>query len=354
MMFAVGEKQLHWQQRIALVRHNFHSARRNGDYTFFKAIQAHAFVQGTDYVATLTAALGSDADAVFTTLDNLNAGIAYVFQDAFKKVHDNLKTLMMGNSEKDYEGMKAQLHVDVEQEIQRADFAIDRVVNSAIALIQLQPTEHQADVACAWILGATIMTDSVSVSMHELDRVDSCIGDFIKLENSWSTVQSSVDSAITALRGILNLMATDDANDNTSSNNAANTASPMTMLRKFSTVLGYSAQASQPPPPPYKKCRTASVSPSATSLAPPSSTSSRVSPSLLRQSFAHAIPTKLPNMPRPNLAINSNFGSTNLETIPGTPGVMNEGFKFGLPSPRSDDGEDSAIDTKDHYVRPKV
>lgn len=87
MIMAIDtERKLHWTQRIALVRHNLHAARRTGDFTFFKTLQAHALIEGTDYVATLNDVLGDDADTVLSTLDNLNAGIAYVHQDAFKSI----------------------------------------------------------------------------------------------------------------------------------------------------------------------------------------------------------------------------------------------------------------------------
>lgn len=80
------ERKLHWTQRIALVRHNLHAARRTSDFTFFKTLQAHALIESADYVATLNDVLGDNADIVLSTLDNLNAGIAYVHQDAFKSI----------------------------------------------------------------------------------------------------------------------------------------------------------------------------------------------------------------------------------------------------------------------------
>lgn len=356
-MFTSGEKQLHWSQRIAFVRHNFHSARRNGDYTFFKTLQAHAFVQGTDYVATLTTSLGNEADAVLSTLDGLNAGIAFVFQDAFKTVCDSLKELMRG-ADADKESIKAQLAVDIVQQIQRIDFAIDRIINSAIALVQLQPTECQADVACAWILGATIMSDAMSVCMHEFDNIENCVGDFIRLEHSWSQVQASTEAATIALRGVLNLMANDetpeDIHRSSISSTGSSTQSAMGMLRKFSTVLGTPFQMSQPPPP-YKKYRGGS-SASHSGL---SSIALPTSPSLLRNSFAHAVPIKMPKTPRSSTSTTASFDHTPLTTIPGTPGIVNEAFRFDLPSSpytKNDHLADMGPgpDTKDHYVQPKM
>src|SRR5438105_204805 len=95
-----NDRKLHWTQRVALVRHNLHAARRTGDFTFFKTLQAHALIECTDYVATLNDVLGDDTDTVLSTLDNLNAGIAYVHQDAFKSVYESAKSTMYkaGNS----------------------------------------------------------------------------------------------------------------------------------------------------------------------------------------------------------------------------------------------------------------
>lgn len=82
-----ARQQLHWTQRIALVRHNLHSARRTNDFTFFKSLQAHALLGGTDHVALLQSSLGDQADTVLSTLDNLNAGIAYVHQGTCLVLH---------------------------------------------------------------------------------------------------------------------------------------------------------------------------------------------------------------------------------------------------------------------------
>jgi hypothetical protein len=317
-MFAQTDRQLHWSQRVALVRHNIHAARRNGDYSFFKTLQAHAFLRGTDYVATLTAALDNDADAVINTLDNLNAGIAYVFQDAFKNIYDGVKVLMMGGHD-DMDTIKAQLRVDILQQIQRADFAIDRIVNSAIALIQLQPQEHQNEVACTWILGATIMTDAVSVCMKEISEIEACVNDFIRLENSWTTVQSAVESSVTALRGILNLMAVDE-NTEEFKRRSSSSVSAMNMLRKFSTAIGAGFHLQNPPP---YKAGSRSNSSASTRV---SSISTQSNPSALRNSFTLAIPTKLPKTPRSSVSTVNDGpkcnGGTYLATIPSTPRLV--------------------------------
>jgi hypothetical protein len=202
-----AHQKLHWTQRIALVRHNLHAARRTGDYTFFKTLQAHAIIDGTDHVAILHSVLSDDADSILSTLDNLNAGIAYVHQDAFKAVYDSAKSTLyqVDNSSS---SRRSLLRVDVCQQRDMADHAIDKTSNSAISLIEAQPVQCQEAVANAWITGATIVADAVCVCLNEMERIEDNLDDFIRLEYSWSCIQSSVDAAISALRGIFNLMAT--------------------------------------------------------------------------------------------------------------------------------------------------
>ncbi|MBE7180678.1 MAG: hypothetical protein INR71_05620 [Terriglobus roseus] len=351
-MFAATEKPLHWSQRIALVRHNLHSARRDGDFSFFKALQAHAFLEGTDYVATITNNLGGDADAVLSTLDNLNAGVAYVFQDAFKKVHDGLKQMLKGYEEDD--DIRARVRAEKADEIQRADLAIDRIVNSVIALIQLQNADHQNDVSCAWILGATIVADAVSVCTRELADIERCIGDAPRLESSWAAVQSSVESAVTALRGILNLMAADEATEDFKRRESCASNPPptgaMNMLRKFSSVIGtpFYSQHHAAPPPPYKKSRQGSTSSQM-------STASAHSGSGLRHGFSLQMPAKPMKTPRTSFL--SAHGGGALETIPATPGVVDKDFKFELFSGDDDPAPDEPAPHEqphDNYIRPKM
>ncbi|KAF2878004.1 hypothetical protein BDV95DRAFT_624609 [Massariosphaeria phaeospora] len=197
-------QKLHWTQRVALVRHNLHAARRTSDFTFFKTLQAHALIDGTDHVAVLHSVLGNDADSVLSTLDNLNAGIAYVHQDAFKSIYDGAKSIM--HKDNSPSSRRSLLRVDVCQQRDMADHAIDKTANSAIQLIQAQPIHCQDAVANAWITGTTIIADAVSVCLNEMEFVEDNIDDFIRLEYAWSSIQNSVDAAISALRGIFSLM----------------------------------------------------------------------------------------------------------------------------------------------------
>ena len=206
-MIQDGLQKLHWTQRIALVRHNLHAARRTGDFSFFKSLQAHAIIEGTDHVALLNQRLGDNADGVLSTLDNLNAGIAYVHQDAFKAIYDNAKNNMHAG-EDSLASRKSLLRVDICQQRDMADHAIDKTTNSAINLIQAQPEHCQDAVANAWMTGATIMADAVCVCLNEMNSLEGHLDDFISLEYSWNSIQTSVDAAISALRGIFSLMTT--------------------------------------------------------------------------------------------------------------------------------------------------
>ncbi|KAJ4346618.1 uncharacterized protein N0V89_010549 [Didymosphaeria variabile] len=210
--------RLHWTQRIALVRHNLHAARRANDFTFFKTLQAHAVIDGTDHVAILHSVLGNDADSVLSTLDNLNAGIAYVHQDAFKAVYDGAKSTMY-KADNSPSSRRSLLRVDICQQRDMADHAIDKTANSAVQLIHAQPVHCQDAVANAWITGTTIIADAVCVCLNQMEAIEDNLDDFIRLEYSWNSIQSSVDAAISALRGIFSLMERSNLSTSNSSRN---------------------------------------------------------------------------------------------------------------------------------------
>ncbi|KAF1836367.1 hypothetical protein BDW02DRAFT_241351 [Decorospora gaudefroyi] len=205
-MATEGIQRLHWDQRVALVRHNFHAACRTNDFSFFKSLQAHALIEGTDHVAMLYSSLGDKADSVLSTLDNLNAGIAYVHQDAFKAVYDAAKAAMHDINQ-DLSDHLSLLRVDICQQRDMADHAIEKTTNSAINLIQAQPDHCQEAVANAWVTGITIIADAVCVCLNEMKQLENGVDDFIRLEYSWSCIQSSLDAAVSALHGIFSPMA---------------------------------------------------------------------------------------------------------------------------------------------------
>jgi hypothetical protein len=116
--------RLHWTQRVASVRHNIHSARRTHNFNFFQSLQAYGLVEGIDHVAILYPALGDDAGGVLSTLDNLNAGITYVHQDAFKAVYDSAKS-SMHTTNQSIVSRRSLVRVDICQQGDMADHAID-------------------------------------------------------------------------------------------------------------------------------------------------------------------------------------------------------------------------------------
>ncbi len=205
-------ERLHWTQRVALVRHNLHAAGRSGDFTFFKTLQAYSFGESVDHVATLTSGLGDNADTLLSSLDNFNAGIAHVHQDAFKNIYDSVKiaVVVAQDGVKLDDGDRAKLYVDAAQQKQAANHAIDRMTSSAITLIHQQPVASQEAASNVWITGNIIIADAIQVCLIQIDRIEQQpIGDFIRLEDSWNTVIAAVGSAISALKGIFRLIASD-------------------------------------------------------------------------------------------------------------------------------------------------
>ncbi|KAF2115421.1 hypothetical protein BDV96DRAFT_492851 [Lophiotrema nucula] len=300
-------QKLHWTQRIALVRHNLHAARRTGDFTFFKTLQAHSLIDGTDHVAILNSVLGSDADQVLATLDNLNAGIAYVHQDAFKAVYDSAKSTMYkaGNSPS---SRRSLLRVDISQQRDMSDHAIDKTTNSAINLIEVQPVHCQDAVANAWITGTTIIADAVSVCLNEMELIEEYLDDFIRLEYSWGTIQNSVDAAVSALRGIFNLMAGGTSvTSRASISSGTGSETGITRSRNSSTASALSlfrrafSHSSPSGPAPARTHHSGSMP------------VDNANPRGLRLSMSAACPTKMPR------SGSSEMRFTQLSTIPPTP-----------------------------------
>jgi hypothetical protein len=311
MTYDLDVKRLHWMQRIALVRHNLHAASRTSDFTFFKTLQAHAFLEGPDYVAVLTNTLDKDTDTILHTLDDLNAGMAYVHQDAFKAVYDNIRASIA----KETCARHATTAVDVSQQKQVADFGIDKMANAAIALIDNQHPHCQEAVANVWLIGTTIIADAVQVCVSEMNQLENRMDDFILLEYSWQMVQTAVEASVSALRGVFNLMASSDSGSsiaggdrsmggvsNASENGRSGSMSSTTssLFKRLSTVLSHAPAA------------------------PPSSARSSFSyndPRGLRNSVSSSFPM---NMPAPTPPPRSQqFPQRKLSTIPPTPFEVN-------------------------------
>lgn len=150
--------------------------------------------------------MGNSAVSVLSTPDNLNAGIAYVHQDAFKAVYDSVKLALHTNAQT-LDNRKSILRVDVCLQRDMADHATNKTANSPINFIQGQPEHCQDAVANAWVTGSAIIADAVHVCLNKMAHLEDDLDDFIWLEYSWNCIQSSVDAAISALRGIFSLMA---------------------------------------------------------------------------------------------------------------------------------------------------
>lgn len=318
-MAITEERKLHWTQRLALVRHNLHAARRTGDFTFFKTLQVHAFLDNIDYVAVLTANLGDEADTVLATLDNLNAGIAYVHQDAFKNVYDSAKAIVCADNGND-PTTRAKICVDACQQSQIADFAIDKMSNSARNFIESQPPACQDAIANVLITGTTIIADAIKVCMVQTERIESTMGDFLRLEYSWQTVQAAVDSTVGALRGIFCLMAVAEPESPVSRNTSV--SSTGSIFKRLSTVLTSSHNA-------HPQSTVEMPSPATTR-----SMSVALAPSAFRASISAACPTQVPSrsmQPSPVEQHHSPFQASSvgmyrprLAPVAPTPAVDNE------------------------------
>ncbi|KAK5125596.1 hypothetical protein LTR85_011870 [Meristemomyces frigidus] len=309
-------KQLHWTQRLALVRHNLHTASRSGDFSFFKAVQAAGFIEGTNHAATLSAAIGDDADAVLAAMDNLNAGLAHVHQDAFKTVFDNLKDSMR---EENKEADKSKLYVDITMQKTMADMAIDKMSSSAIGLISQQPEEVQDTAANVWITGATIVADALEVSLREMESLEYKMEDFIRLEESWNTVKASVVCSVMGLKGVFSLMNPSNiqAPEKVSPRSASIASSTSAIFRRMSNAF-----ASGPSPPESRHPSVESTTSASANFANFARNGSASSlngpvyrtPNYVRNSISTGCPTSMP--------AGSNWDHHKLSMIPPTPFEM--------------------------------
>ncbi|CAK1360382.1 hypothetical protein CB0940_06439 [Cercospora beticola] len=314
-------KQLHWTQRIALVRHNLHAASRSGDFGFFKALQAAGMLEGTNHFASLAATLGDEADTVMAAMDNLNGGMAFIHQDAFRNVYNNIKDSMRDESTKAAD--KSKLYVDITMQKNMAAMAIEKLCNSAIALINQQPAAQAQDQAAnVFVTGATLIADCIEVVIKQLDTIDQKMDDFIRLEESWNIVKASVVSANAGLKGVYYMLDAPEPQETTRSPSIASAGS--SVFRRLSTAF----QGSHSPAPGTRASSIASAG------AAPSSTYR--TPAYVRNSISAGCPTSMPsntNSAAFNLnSFNSNGSSFNsnafdrnifkahkLSTIPPTP-----------------------------------
>jgi hypothetical protein len=313
-----NKQQLHWTQRVALIRHNLHAASRSSDFTFFKTLQAEGLIECTNHVATLSNALGDEADTLLAAMDNLNAGLAYVHQDAFKNVYDNLKNL---TREENKDVDRSKLHVDIIMQKTMADMAIDKMSSSVIALINLQAPIVQDMALNVWITGVSIIADALEVSLKQMDSLDSKIDDFIRLEEAWNTVKASVACAITGLKGVFSLMDTSTpggSSDKSSTRSASIVSASSAMFRRLSTAFASSnGGITGPSPPSSRNASIVSAPSNISSFNRNNSVSSLNSnpvyrtPNYVRNSVSVGCPTSMPP--------GGDFKSHKLSMIPPTP-----------------------------------
>lgn len=301
----------HWTQRIALVRHNLHSAGRSGDFTFFKTLQAQGLTSGTNHVATLSATLGDDADVVLSGLDDLNSGIAHMHQEAFKNVYDSLKIYLSDNESLDTLAGRSKVYVDSTMQKQMADHAIDKMTSSAIALIYQQPETAQDIAANVFITGTTIIADCIEVCHKQMDVLESNMDDFIQLEDSWTTVKTAVDCAIAALKGVFSLMDVED-NRGRSSRPASFSFGTGTVFRRLSNAFVGGNQA--PSISPGVSSRSSSIANTNVGSRSSSVVPEYRTPNYLRNTVSDSCPTTLPN----------HSFHTHLSTIPPTPAAYDD------------------------------
>lgn len=345
MAFLTDNKYLSWMQRVALVRHNLHAACRTTDFTFFKTLQANTFLENIDHVSILSTLLSEGSDAILHGLDDLNAGLAYVHQDAFKTVYDNIRASI---TEEDGSRL-AKIRVDISQQKQVTEFGIAKMFNSAVTLIEQQPPNCQEAVANVWIIGTTIIADSIHTCILQMDKLDSMLDDFILLEYSWQIVQTAVEAAVSALRGIFSLMAPSESGISPTSGAGAGDISHRTSMssttgsifKRLSTVLSHGIVPSWPP----------------TYSARSSFSLGNTNPYSMRYSISNACPVSMPAPAAPKgSSHDSDILQRKLSTIPPTPFIMNDvkpfevNFKANstttLPfgHPMRDDAEPSPLD----------
>lgn len=275
-------KRLHWTQRIALVQHNLHAASRGGDFTFFKTLQATEMMGGINHFAILSATLGDDADVVMAAMDNLNSDMASIHQDAFLQVYNNIKDATRDESDKQV--VKSKLYADIATQKIRAESTIDKLCNSAIALINQQPADLAQDQAAnVFITGVTLIADSVEIVVKQLDIIDQKMDDFIRLEDSWNTVKASVVAANAGLKGVYYMLDTHEP---------CEPPRPLSISNAGSSVFRRLSNAFQGSPYPTSSTRNSSASSRNSVSGPPPVYRS---PTSVRNSVSLGCPTSMPS-----------------------------------------------------------
>jgi len=203
-------------------------------------------------MANLRDALGDDADSVLSNLDNLNAVIAYVHEDAFRNVYDSIKASVTDRRGSN-DDRRSTVHADAIRERLTADSSIDKMLNSAAELLETLPSHCQEEAAMVLILGTTFIADAMQVCLCQIEHLESSVGDFIRHEDSWSMVQCAVGSAVTAIKGVFSLMSAGSGSvevqeiPQRGSRSQSIDSFARGFLRKMSTSLGSTGSAPSSP-----------------------------------------------------------------------------------------------------------
>lgn len=84
-----------------------------------------------------------------------------------------------------------------------------------------------------------------------MDTIELCMDNFIRLEYAWSSIQNSVDAAMSALRGIFSLMANGSGNPSSGGSDIGILSSTLVRVRIRGQQLAQPAQ----PHLPQRQCR---------------------------------------------------------------------------------------------------
>jgi hypothetical protein len=239
-------------------------------------------------------------------MDNLNGGLAFIFQDAFDCVYDNLKASIRDD---DKPAKRSKLFVDIVQQKNMADLAIDKLSSSAIALIDQQAAHVQDHAANVYITGMTLVADCVQVILKQLDAIDANMDDFIRLEESRSIVKASVLAANAGLKGIFYLMDTTDPQGDPAPRLMSIASASSAVFRRLSTAFIT--------PPQQRRSSVASAG--ASKSVPSSPTPVYRTPNYVRNSISASCPTTMPAMANFNAFHANSFESHRLDAIPPTP-----------------------------------
>lgn len=200
--------RLRWNQKLALVRHNLHTASITRDFGFFRCLQATNLVNGVDQFAALSSLLGDDdgsADILILSLDKFNAVMACVHEDAYKHVYD-LVNARLAEGFATFDTLKSLYHTEAPCQRQTAGSSIDKMFNAAVDAICQHPEEVRDAAAEVFIVGCTFTAIAMETALNHLDMMQHDLDDSTSLRASWATVQAAVAQSVSGSKGVFKLM----------------------------------------------------------------------------------------------------------------------------------------------------